>query len=196
MNLMDMKLEERYYYEFAQCVAYRYENDSKIKPDDIKLETMERTKYGEVILTVIAPSEMYYKFTFDTNGTAFMDKCKVLKHVNITGFLDKNPYDIMNKPLKVFISQPMRDKSGKEIEETRSRLLTLAHTKTEKGIELIQSYFKNSYNENHMYNLGAAIQLLGDADIVVFAKDWKNYRGCRIEYQCAKEYNKKIIIEE
>ena len=36
---------------------------------------------------------------------------------------------------------------------------------------------------------------MNTADYVVFAEGYENARGCRIEYTCACEYDKKILKE-
>ena len=41
--------------------------------------------------------------------------------------------------------------------------------------------------------LGASIQLLAEADIVIFAKGWKEARGCVLEHNIAKAYGKYCI---
>lgn len=41
--------------------------------------------------------------------------------------------------------------------------------------------------------LGKSLELLADADVVYFAKDWEKYRGCKIENVCAVEYGIPVI---
>lgn len=41
-----------------------------------------------------------------------------------------------------------------------------------------------------MWYLGKSIQLLSEADIVFFAKGWKDFRGCLIEREIAEKYGK------
>ena len=43
--------------------------------------------------------------------------------------------------------------------------------------------------------LGKSISLMAEADVVYFGGDWKKARGCRIEYEVAKEYAMDIIEE-
>lgn len=44
-----------------------------------------------------------------------------------------------------------------------------------------------------MWFLAKSLEILSTADVAVFAKDWKKYRGCKIENTCAKEYGIEVI---
>lgn len=46
---------------------------------------------------------------------------------------------------------------------------------------------------NSLWYLGKSIEFLSKADYAYFAKGWENYRGCRIEHECAVQYGIKII---
>ena len=47
-----------------------------------------------------------------------------------------------------------------------------------------------------LWYLGKSLELLADADIAVFAKGWREARGCQIEFKCAKEYGISYICED
>ena len=100
---------------------------------------------------------------------------------------------------KVFISQPMNGKTVKQIEEDRKHAITLAREHINDEIEIISSYFEN-YNPDKgcipMKYLAKSIEMLADADVAVFVKGWNTTRGCLIEFQCARSYGIKMIIEE
>lgn len=92
---------------------------------------------------------------------------------------------------KVFISQPMNGLSEEEILKARQDVIeALYDYGYEPGeIEIIDSYIKEyDSSKNSLYYLGKSLQLMSEADIVVFAKGWETARGCKIEYKCAKEY--------
>ena len=56
-------------------------------------------------------------------------------------------------------------------------------------VQVIDSFFENApHDARPLWFLGKSLELLSTADIAYFAKDWKNYRGCRIEHTCAVEY--------
>lgn len=97
---------------------------------------------------------------------------------------------------KVFISQPMRDKSKEDIELERAYLIQYAREHFGNDIEIIDSYFEDfPENAKPMYFLGKAIELLSKADIAIFAKEFEKSRGCYIENMCAHKYGIDEIIE-
>lgn len=101
------------------------------------------------------------------------------------------------KPIKVFISQVMRDKTEEEILTERN----LAIDKVKKifpnrevkiiDVKIIDSYFVG-YNPTGgsipLKYLSKAIELLANADVAYFCFGWDTARGCKIVHQCAVEY--------
>lgn len=97
---------------------------------------------------------------------------------------------------KLFISQPMKNKSEEEILRERKKAIVKAEEILNEEVEVIDSYFKDfKPNANPLHYLAHSISFLADADVVYFVPGWKNSRGCRIEHQCAKEYDKTIIYD-
>lgn len=113
---------------------------------------------------------------------------------------------------KLFISQPMKDLSNEEIEKERARILETVKKMEftnedgskwdlkDTNIELIDSFFKDApHYAKPLWFLGKSFELLSTADIVYFGGDWKNMRGCKLEYEAAKQYllpEGVLIIEE
>lgn len=119
---------------------------------------------------------------------------------------------------KLFISQPMKDLSNEEIEKERARILEAVKKMEftnevrilvphgskwdlkDTNIELIDSFFKDApHDAKPLWFLGKSLELLSTADIVYFGGDWKNKRGCKLEYEAAKQYllpEGVLIIEE
>lgn len=96
--------------------------------------------------------------------------------------------------IRLFISQPMKDKTDKEIKEERERIINFFKNKFEDDIEVINSFFECApHDAKPLWFLGKSFQLLSTADIVVFAKGWENARGCKMEYKACKEYGIKLI---
>lgn len=101
---------------------------------------------------------------------------------------------------KIFVSQPMNGKTKEEILfERRVAMEKIEQTfsfLTEEGYEIIDSYFED-YNPEKgcvpLKYLAKSLELLAEADVAVFVGDWPKYRGCKIEYDCAKAYNLTII---
>ena len=95
---------------------------------------------------------------------------------------------------KLFISQPMRGKSNEEIKQVRNEALVIAHNITNDDVTLIDSFFEDApIDANPLWYLGKSIELLAEADYVYFAEGWWDYRGCRIEHECAVQYGIPII---
>lgn len=97
---------------------------------------------------------------------------------------------------KLFISQPMRDKTEEEILKERELAIAEAKDICGEDIEVIDSYFQEEAPEaarRPLWFLGKSILLLSTADIAYFAKGWDKARGCRIENQCAHAYGIEVI---
>lgn len=96
---------------------------------------------------------------------------------------------------KIYISQPMRDKTNEEILEVRERAIASATEFLGEEVEVIDSFFKDAPHEaKPLWFLGKALELLSEADVAVFAKGWDDYRGCRLEHECCRAYNIPIIL--
>jgi len=97
--------------------------------------------------------------------------------------------------MKVFISQPMRNRSKEEILKERNKAINLLMINNY-NVEILDSYFED-YNPQTgsipLKYLSKSIEILADADVLLCIGDWENYRGCRIEHECAKQYGIKII---
>lgn len=95
---------------------------------------------------------------------------------------------------RLFISQPMRGKTKEEILAVREKAIESAERNLGEKVEAIDSYFENAPAEARpLWYLGKSIELLSTADVAYFAKDWEQYRGCKIENQCAIEYGITVI---
>lgn len=99
---------------------------------------------------------------------------------------------------KLFISQPMRGKTDEEILAVRERAIESAERNIGEKVEVIDSFFQNvpEVESKPLWCLGKSLMLMAEADVVYFAKDWENYRGCRIENECAVEYGIELVIED
>lgn len=95
---------------------------------------------------------------------------------------------------KLFISQPMRGKSDEQIiAERRTAIQTAMHYLNE-DVEVIDSFFKVApHDAKPLWFLGKSLELLSTADVVYFADGWQDYRGCKIEHDCAEAYGIKIL---
>ena len=100
---------------------------------------------------------------------------------------------------KLFISQPMRGLTDIEILKVRLEIKNRAEKTIGEPLELINSFIEDYPGEINQYipvwYLGKSIQFLSQADIVYFGGDWRNARGCKIEYEIASAYGINVIIE-
>lgn len=97
---------------------------------------------------------------------------------------------------RIFISQPMRDKTDEEINEVRAKAIEHAKEIFGEDCEIIDSFFINAPHEAApLWFLSQSLKLLSGADAAYFADGWKDYRGCRIENVCAHEYGINVIHE-
>lgn len=95
---------------------------------------------------------------------------------------------------KLFISQPMKDKTDAEILAVREQAIQSAKNLLGEDVEVIDSFFQNApHDAKPLWFLAKSLELLATADVVYFAKDWEKYRGCRIENTCAIEYGITVI---
>lgn len=97
--------------------------------------------------------------------------------------------------VRLFISQPMRGKSDEEIESEREKLVEIAEAVYfgRGEVEVIDSFFKGGLDvpagaKAPLYYLSKSLELLATADVAIFAEDWREARGCRIEHECAAGY--------
>ena len=96
--------------------------------------------------------------------------------------------------MKVFISQPMKGLSEKEIKSNREKAIRKIKSLYGDDAEIIDSYMEGGGAP--LWCLGKSIELLSIADVAYFLKGWNKARGCRIEYMCASDYEIGAYFEE
>lgn len=90
---------------------------------------------------------------------------------------------------KLFISQPMKDKTNEQILAEREKAIRVAKERVVDDVEVIDSFFKDApHDARPLWFLGKSLELLSTADVAYFAEGWDKYRGCKIEHTCAVEY--------
>ena len=95
---------------------------------------------------------------------------------------------------KLFISQPMQGRSEEEVLQERARAIAKA-TAMVGEVEALETFFEDDLSKKPLDYLADSLHYLARADIAFFIGDWKQYRGCLIEYECAKAYGIAIIEE-
>ena len=96
---------------------------------------------------------------------------------------------------KLFISQPMRNKTDEEIKAERAEIVKRV-TERFGDVEVIDSFFESApHDARPLWCLGKSLELLSTADCAYFAEGWQNYRGCKIEHGCTVQYGIDIVGE-
>lgn len=97
---------------------------------------------------------------------------------------------------KLFISQPMCDKTRKEILAVRQQAKLQVENLLGYKVDLVENFIEDIPDgATPLWCLTQSLLSLADADIVYFCKGWEEYRGCRIEREIASEYHLHIIDE-
>lgn len=97
---------------------------------------------------------------------------------------------------KLFISQPMKDKTDEQIKAEREVAVQKATELIGEEVEVIDSFFESApHDARPLWFLGKSLELLSTADVAYFAKDWDKYRGCKIEHECVVQYGIESIAE-
>ncbi|MBQ1238741.1 MAG: hypothetical protein IIX71_01990 [Ruminococcus sp.] len=97
---------------------------------------------------------------------------------------------------KLFISQPMRDKTNEQIKQEREKAVKIAQELVGEEIEVIDSFFENApHDAKPLWFLGKSLELLSTADVAFFVKGWEEYRGCRIEQLAASQCGIPVLQE-
>ena len=88
---------------------------------------------------------------------------------------------------RLFISQPMRDRTDEEIQAERDRILEEVREKYP-DVELIHSFFQGASNLSPIECLAEALKRMEGADVIYFAPGWNTARGCTVEHYVAELY--------
>ena len=91
--------------------------------------------------------------------------------------------------MKIMISQPMAGKTNEQILDERKELVRELQNE---GHIIIDTVLDISENKSPIYYLAKSIELLDQADAVIFMKGWQEARGCRVEHFIALEYGKYV----
>jgi len=101
----------------------------------------------------------------------------------------------MNKggiDMKIMISQPMRGRTDEEIRIERESLVKELEAQGHEVVDTVFDDFPNG-QDTPVHYLAKSIEFIANVDGVVFIKGWESARGCKIEYEVAKNYGKFIM---
>lgn len=95
---------------------------------------------------------------------------------------------------KLFVSQPMRNRTPEDIEAERAAALLHAQELAGEQYKLLNSYLGDAAKDlSALGCLAKSLELLAQADAVYFADGWETARGCIIEHDCAVQYGLHVI---
>ena len=99
--------------------------------------------------------------------------------------------------MKVFISQPMKDKTDEEIKKERAKAIqTIKEKYPNADIDVLDSFFEKApHDAKPLWFLGKSFEILSDADLAYFIGEWYNYRGCIMEHAACEEYGIETLSE-
>lgn len=104
----------------------------------------------------------------------------------------------------IFISQPMRDLSDEKIMSVREGIKKrFTNQHQDVPTVFISSFLADDENPKapvdsnpRIWCLGRSISMLSFCDAIIFADGWRKAKGCRIEWEVAKEYGLKVYLEK
>ena len=96
--------------------------------------------------------------------------------------------------MKVFISQPMRGLKSVEIDKLRNQIRKAVRNEYGKDIDFVTAFGCAPADDiKPLTALGVSISVMSTADLVVFAPNWSDARGCMIELECCRLYGIETI---
>ena len=98
----------------------------------------------------------------------------------------------------VFVSQPMRGVQKEEIERVHDECMERAREHFAETGETCREvpcdFGPSAYEQMRPLELlGKSLELMSFADVVVFAPNWRDAKGCRIQHEMAREYGMPLI---
>ena len=106
------------------------------------------------------------------------------------------------KELKhLFISMPMFGLSEEDIVKNQLMYRKRVEGLTKEEYYLIDNIHKHIDGDpkdlrTRLKMLADSLAIMSDADLVYFAPGWEDAKGCKIEYECAKAYGLKMIVNK
>jgi Asp-tRNA(Asn)/Glu-tRNA(Gln) amidotransferase A subunit family amidase len=97
--------------------------------------------------------------------------------------------------MKAIISQPMKGKTEAQVRAEREEAIEHLNSL---GYEVVDTIFPDFTNRGNipLKYLAKSIEFIADVDLVYFIGDWRNARGCQIEFNCCVQYGVPFRIEQ
>ena len=109
----------------------------------------------------------------------------------------------MEEPLKIFVSLPMAGRSDEEILNTQYDIFhrwTAKYVNPKREVMLLDTIMqgepKAGTKHGRLWYLGGSIRIMSNADVVIFARDWRDAEGCRIEHAICELYKLNHAYDE
>lgn len=95
---------------------------------------------------------------------------------------------------QLFVSQPYGDRSKEDILEERAQIVAWVEQILGVKFEPMRQYERiTPEGAPRFYHLSQDLLLMGEADLIAFAPDWKSAGGCQIEHALATQYKLPMI---
>ena len=95
------------------------------------------------------------------------------------------------------LSSPMKNKTKKEIDDERNEMANIIFDYYgETSCEILSSVIEDDETKSDLECLSESIWFMSQTNILAMGYDWEKARGCRIEHEIAKEYDKPIVYVE
>lgn len=97
---------------------------------------------------------------------------------------------------KIFISQPFKGRTEEEVFEERGRLQKMVEEVYGEPVEVIDQYHQTaSKGAGRFYYLSQDLLMMGEADLIVFSRNWHTAKGCMVEHELARVYGLNYVEE-
>lgn len=83
--------------------------------------------------------------------------------------------------------------SEMQILERRNKIIEYLASQFDE-FEVINSVLNVDEGRPPLWYLGKSVELLSEANLAVFDTDWFKSRGCRIEFECCRQYDIKMLF--
>jgi len=98
---------------------------------------------------------------------------------------------------RVFISLPMNGRTEKQVKRDRQKAFLSVKKIIGEDAVLVDTTVKEDPPEGinpGLWYMGKSLEIMASCDIAYFADEWTQYRGCRIENECAIIYGLEILF--
>lgn len=94
---------------------------------------------------------------------------------------------------KIYISQPMHGREYDDIIRERKQLIADAAVALQTDdIRPLETLHRTG-KAKPLAMLGRSVEQMAEADAIIFAPDWRDARGCRVEHFVASQYDIPIL---